>query len=322
MNKDHNPHVSVIVPAYNAARTLTICIDSLLSLNCKNSTLEIIIVDDASTDNTSEILKKYTPYRLVKVVRHTHNCALAAARNTGIKNASGEIIIFLDADMEVPPNFVEEHLKFYHNPQVMGVLSIIKAPVNQPRTKYQRYLYESKRGAVQYNSAAPLPFSVFLFNCTSVRKDALDKVGLFDGKITKYGGEDTEFAYRLWQKYPQGLYYAPHIKVIHHHYRPLNEVLKNVLTFGHKVVPYLVQKHPEFDKLYGYSFVCPSSTLSGLLKNIVGIVLKSKITFTILILLYHLSPYPISNRFIRLLLASALWQGIARSKNNDLVPER
>jgi len=306
--------VSVIVPAYNAAKTLAICLSSLLEQTYPINYTKIHIVNDGSTDNTDGVLKSLSLPEHVFLHNHTVNRGLAAARNNGIKNASGEIIIFLDADMEVPSDFIENHVNIHKKPDVIGVLSALLPAPENPVDKYQKYLYQSKRGAQKYPPQMPLPFHVFILGITSVKRVAITKAGGFDNEISSYGGEDTEFAYRLWQKYPQGLYYAPHIKVIHHHYRPLNEVLKNVLTFGHKVVPYLVQKHPEFDKLYGYSFVCPSSTLSGLLKNIVGIVLKSKITFTILILLYHLSPYPVSNRFIRLLLASALWHGIAGSK--------
>lgn len=308
--------VSVIIPAYNAAKTISQCLNSILHQNYPADNVDIHIVNDGSTDNTNDVLQQIVLSNHVQIHSHDVNKGLASTRNTGLQHSIGEIIIFLDADMEVSPDFIENHVQFHKISNVGGVLSaLIPAPEN-PIDKYQKYLYKSKRGAIKYDSTESLPFSVFLFNCTSVRKEVLDNIGLFDDKITKYGGEDTEFAFRLWQKYPQGLYYAPNIKVIHHHYRPLNTVLENVQTFGREVVPYLVQKHPEFDSLYGYSFVCPPSTFIGLFKKILGISLKSKITFKILILLYTLSPYPISNRIIRLVLASALWQGIARSKND------
>jgi len=305
--------VSVIIPAYNSAKTLPVCLASLANQSYPKSKVEIIIVNDASTDNTLEILNRLELPPNTKIISHDSNKALAAARNTGVRNASGEIFIFLDADMDVSPDFVKNHVQFHKKPNVVGVLSMIKAPANQPRTKYQRYLYESKRGAVKYNSGTSLPFHVFLFNCTSVKKNVLDKVGLFDDKITKYGGEDTEFSYRLWQKYPEGLYYAPHIKVIHHHYRPFNEALNNICTFGKEVVPYLVQKHPEFDRLYRYSYIKSRTGLISKIKRIPGIILRSTVSFQILKFCYHLFPYPISNVFVRLLLAAALWRGISQS---------
>jgi len=308
--------VSVIIPAYNAAKTLSRCLNSVLHQDYPADNVDIHIINDGSTDNTTAVLRELSLPDNFHIISHTANRGLAAARNTGIKNATGEIIIFLDADMEIPSDFIENHVHIHKKPDVIGVLSALLPAPENPIDKYQKYLYQSKRGAQKYSPQAPLPFHVFILGVTSVKRFALSEAGGFDNNISSYGGEDTEFAYRLWQKYPQGLYYAPNIKVIHHHYRPLNTVLENVQTFGREVVPYLVQKHPEFDKLYGYSFVCPPSTFIGQFRRILGISLKSKITFKILILLYTLSPYPISNRIIRLVLASALWQGIARSKND------
>jgi GT2 family glycosyltransferase len=248
-----------------------------------------------------------------KIISHDSNKALAAARNTGIRNASGEILIFLDADMEVPDNFIEEHVSAHRKSGVIGVLSAIKPSTNNPYDKYQRYLYEARRGASKFGAGTPLPFHVFLFNCTSIKKQVTEKVGLFDDAIKHYGGEDTEFSYRLWRKYSEGLYYAPHIKVIHHHYRPFNEALNNIRTFGKEVVPYLVQKHPEFDRLYRYSYIKSRTGLVNKIKRIHGIILKSTVSFQILKFCYYLFPYPISNVFVRLLLAAALWWGISQS---------
>jgi len=314
--------ISLIISTYNSGQTLEICLNSVRRLHYSDITLEVLIINDGSNDNTASVLDALELPDNFHVHTHQSNKGLAAARNTGIKNATGNILIFLDADMELPPSFVEEHWKIHRNSRVVGVLSAIIAPKNQPQTKYQRYLYESRRGTLNYDPAEPLPFKAFLFNCTSVKKSALAEAGLFDDRITRYGGEDTEFAYRLWQKHPQGLYYAPHIKVVHHHYRSFSDALSNVRIFGREVVPYLVRKHPEFDKLYGYSFICPVSGFRGFLKKIIGAVLKSGIVFTILKLFYHLVPYPVSNVFVRLLLASSLWQGISQSAKTDFSDRR
>lgn len=305
--------VSVIIPTYNSAKTLPVCLASLGNQSYPKSKVEIIIVNDASTDNTLKILNRLELPPNTKIISHNSNEALAAARNTGVRNASGEIFIFLDADMEMPDNFIEEHVISHRKSGVIGVLSAIKPSTNNPYDKYQRYLYEARRGASKFGAGTPLPFHVFLFNCTSLKKQAPEKVGLFDDAIKYYGGEDTEFSYRLWQKYPEGLYYAPHIKVIHHHYRPFNEALNNIQTFGKEVVPYLVQKHPEFDKLYRYSYIKSRTGLLSKIKRFPGIILKSTASFQILKFCYHLFPYPISNVFVRLLMAAALWRGISQS---------
>lgn len=88
-----HPEVSVIIPAYNAARFIGEAIESVLSQTF--SAKEIIVVDDGSTDNTKEIISFYS-----NKINYLYQCNLgpAAARNTGVKNAQGEWIAFLDSD--------------------------------------------------------------------------------------------------------------------------------------------------------------------------------------------------------------------------------
>ena len=91
------PSVSIIVPAYNCSSSVCRATDSVLSQGLKN--IEIIIVDDASTDNTGEVLDAYYGKNsLVKIIRHPINKKLGAARNTGLEAAKGKYVFFLDAD--------------------------------------------------------------------------------------------------------------------------------------------------------------------------------------------------------------------------------
>lgn len=313
----NNPFsVSIIIPAYNSEKTLETCLISVLRQTYPSDKTDIHVINDGSTDNTDKILRKMAIGKNIFIHTLRQNSGLASARNTGVQNSTGDIVIFLDSDMEVTTDFVENHVRFHEKPDVIGVLSAILPAPENPLDKYQKYLYFSRRGAKKYAVQSPIPFNVFILGITSVKRHAIISAGGFDDLITSYGGEDTELAYRLWQKFPDGLFYAPHIKVIHHHYRPFCSVLENVSTFGQNVVPYLVNKHSEFDKLYGYSFIFPPKTVIGLLKKITGIVLKSRLVNSIIKFLYHIFPYPGSNIFIRLLLASALWRGIARSETN------
>jgi len=311
MKTTAKPNVTVIVPAFNAAATIANCINSLLSQNYSKDAFEIIVVNDASTDNTKTILDDYKTNRQIHLLNHSKNRALAAARNSGIRAANGEIILFIDADITVLPDFISQHVQAYENPNVIGILSQLKPAPDIKYDKYQRYLYESKRGAKKYPVGSPLPYQAFLFTASSIRKSVIGNVGLFDEKITGYGGEDTEYAFRISQRFPNGLYYAPEIEVYHHHYRSFETVLKKVSDFGKNVVPYLIEKIPEFDRLYGYSYIFLGKNI---LKKMIGRIISSKTVFIFFKFLYHLFPYPLTNLCVRILLASSLWQGIFRSK--------
>lgn len=108
MDIDNYPLISIIVPAYNAGKHLNRCVDSLISQNYKN--LEIIIIDDGSTDNTAEIVDSYVQAdRRVRGV-HQENKGLVAVRNLGIELASGEYIGFVDSDDSVSVDMYERLL--------------------------------------------------------------------------------------------------------------------------------------------------------------------------------------------------------------------
>lgn len=87
--------VSVIIPAYNNGRFIKSALESVFNQNYTEELLEVIVVDDGSTDNTREILKKYMD-KIIYV--YQENKGIASARNTGISYAKGEIITFLDSD--------------------------------------------------------------------------------------------------------------------------------------------------------------------------------------------------------------------------------
>lgn len=97
-------HVSVVIPTYNREHTIQRAVSSALNQSLDN--IEVIVVDDGSTDNTERIVKEFDDDRL-SYIRHDHNKGGSAARNTGISHASGEYIAFLDSDDEWLPRKLE-----------------------------------------------------------------------------------------------------------------------------------------------------------------------------------------------------------------------
>jgi glycosyltransferase involved in cell wall biosynthesis len=104
------PKVSVILPTYNCARYLPESVESVLSQTCKY--IELIVVDDGSTDNTKEVMDRYALRPEVAYVYQGH-AGLPAARNAGLEKASGEYIAFIDADDIFLSNRIEKQLKTF-----------------------------------------------------------------------------------------------------------------------------------------------------------------------------------------------------------------
>ena len=85
--------VSVVIPIYNAEKTIKNCVDSALKQNLES--LEVILVNDGSNDSTAEILEQYNVNPKIKIF-HQLNKGVSAARNKGLSHASGEYVFFLD----------------------------------------------------------------------------------------------------------------------------------------------------------------------------------------------------------------------------------
>lgn len=98
--------ISIIVPVYNVEKYIKECLDSLIDQTYKN--IEIIIVDDGSTDKSGKICDEYEKKNKNIKVIHKENEGLGFARNTGLENAKGEFVTFVDSDDYVDNNFIEE----------------------------------------------------------------------------------------------------------------------------------------------------------------------------------------------------------------------
>lgn len=101
----NNPKVSVIVPVYNVEQYLLDCVDSVLSQSEKS--IELILVDDGSTDKSGVLCEEVKNEDRRVQVYHQRNAGAACARNTGVKHASGKYICFIDSDDKIECNYCE-----------------------------------------------------------------------------------------------------------------------------------------------------------------------------------------------------------------------
>ena len=103
MSSNKTPLVSIVIPAYNAARTIDDVLRHLLSQPYEN--IEIIVVNDGSTDDTAEILKEFSRKSRVRVITQD-NAGASAARNTGLAEAKGKFTMFIDSDDSFSDDFI------------------------------------------------------------------------------------------------------------------------------------------------------------------------------------------------------------------------
>lgn len=109
-----NKLVSIITPVYNSEKYIEECIKSVINQSYKN--IEMIIIDDGSTDNSKNIIEKYTEsFPFIKYIKCNKNNGVWAARNIGIEKAKGRFISFLDADDLYKKNKIENQINFMLN---------------------------------------------------------------------------------------------------------------------------------------------------------------------------------------------------------------
>ena len=114
--------ISVIVPIYNVAKYLPTCLNSIINQTYQN--LEIILIDDGSTDNSGKIADQYAQKDPRIKVIHQPNQGQSTARNIGIQLAKGDYIGFIDGDDEVKPTFIESLFSAYDQNTSLSVCGI------------------------------------------------------------------------------------------------------------------------------------------------------------------------------------------------------
>jgi|GEM_PF-295950 len=109
MTEDNTIILSFIVPTYNVEQYISVCLDSLCSQDIPTNNYEIICVNDCSPDKSRDIIIEYSKkFNNIRLVEHTTNCGLGVARNTGILNAKGKYIWFIDSDDYIEKNCLKK----------------------------------------------------------------------------------------------------------------------------------------------------------------------------------------------------------------------
>jgi glycosyltransferase involved in cell wall biosynthesis len=192
-----DPIVSVIIPTYNRAYLIERAIQSVLNQTYHN--FEIIIVDDGSTDNTEEVIKKFLKYdKRINYIKYEKNKGGSAARNTGIKAARGEYIAFQDSDDEWFSEKLEKQMRVFEN--VSSEVGVVYTGFWRIEDKKKKYIPSDKISHKEGNIHNELLEGNFVGMPTVIiRKECFEKVGMFDENLPRL--QDWELIIRLSKYY-------------------------------------------------------------------------------------------------------------------------
>lgn len=190
MTQKNQPEISIIIPTFNRAHTLSRALDSVLAQTLKPK--EIIVIDDGSTDNTKELLNLYPGITIINL----NNKGVSAARNVGIEKASGDWIAFLDSDDEWrPEKLVKQWETICSNNKLIchtDEIWVRNGKRVNPMKKHQKF------GGWIYEKC--LPLCVISPSSVIIHKSVFADIGVFDKELEVC--EDYDLWLRICAKYP------------------------------------------------------------------------------------------------------------------------
>jgi glycosyltransferase involved in cell wall biosynthesis len=218
---------SIIIPTYNRSKLLDYTLRSIAKQTIDLKTVEIIVVDDGSSDDTLEIVKKYQKCLILKYYfQEDKGYRVASARNIGIRNSRSDILIFIDCGVLLGSSCINAHIKLHESnaglvaglgyvygwdqfeKDQVSLLSLINVD-NVDLSIYnfrsqtifldmREYLYKLTN---DHLNDLPAPWSVFITCNISIKRSSLVLTGLFDEKFDGHWGvEDLELGYRFHKK--------------------------------------------------------------------------------------------------------------------------
>ncbi len=180
--------ISVVIPVHNGERTLEQCLAAIY--RSEYPPYEVVVVDDASTDRSVEIARRY-PCRLVRL---SENVGAARAKNRGAAEAGGDILFFTDADVLIPPQALSILVEDFADPNIAGVVGLLSAEL-----PYEDFASQFKNLWMHFTYARlPRYVGLFYTSAASIRKPVFEREGGFDeGYRGASVTEDMDFGQRL-----------------------------------------------------------------------------------------------------------------------------
>jgi len=237
--------ISVVIPTYNRINSLKRVLNGLANQSFENADLEVIVVSDGSTDGTNNYLLSIdTPFAHKSIIQK--NAGVAAARNTGINAASGDLILFIDDDVVPTPQLLTEHVKSHiaHGDKVVVLGPMLTPPDFEmvPWVRWEQAMLVKQYKAMQNGYWQPTARQFYTGNSSLARRH-LQAIGGFDTRFSR--AEDVELAYRLADN---GLTFIFNGQAIGYHYaeRSFPSWLKIPYAYGVNDVIFAQEKGQEW----------------------------------------------------------------------------
>jgi glycosyltransferase involved in cell wall biosynthesis len=239
--------ISVVIPTHGRRDFLQRALASL-SKQKDAPEFEAIIIEDGADPGMADFVKSIAPPFTHRVIVNPVSRGRAATRNIGIGLAGGDVVLFLDGDMEVVPGFLAAHAAAHSigsrsreaGDRIVALGNIVTAP-EIPRTSFVRYI--DTRGVHKISPGETIPPRYFMTGNSSVSTALLRRAGGFDEEFHEYGGEDTEMGYRLAAHGGEFVFAAGAVSY-HLDLNSVPRMAERLRRYGERMLPILVRKVP------------------------------------------------------------------------------
>lgn len=284
----------VIIPTYNNKDELIDCLRGFNDQIFKK--FRVLICVNGSIDGTIEAIKSLELNFEFQILEHNdkQNHGRPANRNLGLKHTNAEYVLMIDSDTVPHQNLLNEHYNLLSTVDCISVGNIIYAENND----WTNYL--QSRGKGKFNDCKEMPFQYLNTQNMAVKSKYLIEINGLDENLTSYGGDDTELAYRINEKF--------NLKTINNTsaiaYGNLNKsidlALSQMFEFGNTNLKYIYQKHPNFTEIFNLN----------LLKNkLFNTFIANILFFKISKILYPIFPIYIKNKLIHYMVFYKICKG-------------
>lgn len=236
---------SVIIPTYNRPEALKRTVSSILSLNI-SCEYEIVVVNDYPNIPITDLFD-----RRIRIIENETNLGRSRSRNAGARSAKGNILFFIDDDIEVKENLFDKYINEFEK----GFSAIFSNVINVRTDGKYSFLNEflNTRGANKQNDGDVVKSNYFTTAFCSVIKEFFEKIGGFDENFSGYGWEDPELGLRI-EKSGGNISFFKTDKVYHYHDKDVYEWVEQIENSGRNL-EYLINKHPQFKKNIRYNLL-------------------------------------------------------------------
>ena len=235
--------LSVVIPTLNRASLLAQTVDHVESQTLDRDNYEVIVIDNDSCDETLSVLgQKAGSYSNLKFASQRKPGA-AATRNLGLEMATGQIVLFIDDDIEAAPDLLESHLSYHRENPGSSIIGTVLTKWEASRDPFLRYLRDG--GILNPYSLAghSMDFSCYHTGNVSTPRRFLEELGGFDESFVVYGMEDIELGYRLERRECR-MVHGKDAKAIHHYFPTYEQFIGRCEEAGY-ALGLMLRTHPD-----------------------------------------------------------------------------